>query len=55
MAERMLRMARDPELAEMFGRAARKRIETHFSMERSIAGLWRILEACMTESLEEVR
>jgi glycosyltransferase involved in cell wall biosynthesis len=44
MGERMLKLARDPELADRLGRAARQRISTHFTMESSIAKLWHIIE-----------
>lgn len=46
MAHHMLRITRDPELAGRFGRAARLRVETHFSMEGSIAELWKIIYSC---------
>lgn len=46
MAQHMLRVARDPELAGRLGRAARLRVEAHFSIERSITGLWRIIQSC---------
>jgi len=47
MADRMLQLARDPALAAALGKAGRQRIERHFSMERSIAGLWQILAGCL--------
>jgi glycosyltransferase involved in cell wall biosynthesis len=40
MAEHMIQLAREPELARRLGCAARKRIETEFSMEKSINCLW---------------
>ncbi len=47
MARHMLRMAQDPVLAAKIGQGARKRIEDHFSIERSISGLWRVIESCL--------
>jgi len=47
MAKHMLQMAQDPALAAKIGQAARKRIEDHFSIERSISGLWRVIESCL--------
>jgi colanic acid/amylovoran biosynthesis glycosyltransferase len=47
MAEAMLRLARDPELAARMGRAARQRAAENFSSERSIAGLWSIIESAI--------
>lgn len=47
MAQRMLRLTGHPELAGRLGRAARQRVSRHFTMERSIAGLWQIInEGC---------
>jgi glycosyltransferase involved in cell wall biosynthesis len=45
MAERMLRLARDPALASRLGASGRRRVQAGFTMERSLAGLWAILEA----------
>lgn len=45
MAERMLQLANDPELASRLGLAARKRISTEFTMAKSITNLYEIL--CM--------
>ncbi|MEA3377274.1 MAG: glycosyltransferase, partial [Chloroflexota bacterium] len=47
MAEGMVRLASMPDLAGRMGAAARKRIEEHFSMEKSIANLWRIITSAM--------
>jgi len=47
MAAHMLRMVHDPELARKLGAAARYRIESNFSMERSIRKLWSIIEVCI--------
>ena len=46
MAARMLRLARQPDLAMTLGRAARRRIESHFSIGLSIGRLLSILQAC---------
>jgi glycosyltransferase involved in cell wall biosynthesis len=47
MANNMLQLIRDPELAGQMGRAARLRIENHFSQEQSDGRLWAIIEECM--------
>jgi glycosyltransferase involved in cell wall biosynthesis len=47
MAKHMLELVEDPALAARLGQAARKRIEGHFSMERSISELWRVIESCI--------
>lgn len=44
MAERMLSLARKPQLAERLGTAARRRICIEFSIERSVGNLWRIIK-----------
>ncbi len=44
MAEHVAQLARDPELASRLARAAREHIAAKFSMEKSITGLWRIIE-----------
>ncbi|NJN67991.1 MAG: glycosyltransferase [Chloroflexaceae bacterium] len=44
MAEAMIRLARDAALAADLGRQAREHVQHHFSMDRSIATLARILE-----------
>ena len=49
MAQCMLRLAEDPVLAGRLGDAARARIKSFFSMERSIAELWRIIQSCVRE------
>ncbi|NIS70625.1 MAG: glycosyltransferase [Proteobacteria bacterium] len=43
MADQMLRLAKDADLAARLGRAARKRVFTEFSMEKSIGQLWEIM------------
>jgi glycosyltransferase involved in cell wall biosynthesis len=45
MAEKMLCLARHPELAGLLGHAARDRVAGHFSIDRSIARLWWILQS----------
>ena len=45
MAEYMLKLAEDPELAASMGNAARKRVCAEFSMEKSIGNLWHIIES----------
>jgi glycosyltransferase involved in cell wall biosynthesis len=47
MAERMLHLARSPELAGELGRQARLRIKSHFSIEHSLNRLWSIIESCI--------
>ncbi|MFZ1689157.1 MAG: glycosyltransferase [Flavobacteriales bacterium] len=43
MASNMLVLARDPQLAMEMGKAGRANVEAHYTVERSIAGLHRIL------------
>ena len=50
MADRMLRLARDPALAAQLGSAAREWICSEFSMEKSINNLWRIIEEAIEKS-----
>jgi glycosyltransferase involved in cell wall biosynthesis len=45
MANHMALLARNPNLASTMGENARVRIQTFFSMERSLKGLYDILEA----------
>jgi len=47
MAKYMLEIAEEPALAARLGQAARKRIEEHFSLERSISELWGVIESCL--------
>jgi len=47
MAAGMIRLLGDPELAGRLGRAARERIQSHFSKERSDDCLWRIIQSCI--------
>ena len=44
MAEAIIALAKDVELASKLGKAARERISENFSMERSIKNLWNVLE-----------
>jgi colanic acid/amylovoran biosynthesis glycosyltransferase len=43
MAGCMIRLAKDPAMATMLGKAARERISAEFSMEKSIGKLWNII------------
>ena len=47
MAECMLRMIKEPELAGRMGAAAQKHIRINFSRERSLGQLWNIIESCI--------
>lgn len=47
MTERMLLLARDADLAADMGAAARQRVTTQFSMDKSIEGLWRIIRSTL--------
>ena len=44
MSDRMLRLCEDPSLARKLGRAAKELIRTHYSMDKSISNLWRIIK-----------
>jgi glycosyltransferase involved in cell wall biosynthesis len=50
MADRMICLAKDPDLARRLGLAARERIEHSFSIERSIDQLSKIIESCVAGS-----
>lgn len=50
MAQAMIRLAQDPELATRMGQAGRRRVEEHFSIEQSIANLWHIIESAIEDS-----
>jgi colanic acid/amylovoran biosynthesis glycosyltransferase len=50
MAERMIRLATQPDLAAAMGAAAQCRIREQFSIERSLGELWRIIESCIAKS-----
>ena len=47
MADRMLELAQDPELAAYMGRRARERICAEFSIEKSIGRLWEIIKSAI--------
>jgi glycosyltransferase involved in cell wall biosynthesis len=47
MADRILRLIKDPLLAAQLGQAARQRICAEFSMEKSISGLWSIIDTAI--------
>jgi glycosyltransferase involved in cell wall biosynthesis len=47
MAENMLRLAQESELARKLGKTARQRIESHFSEGCSDRRLWEIIESCI--------
>jgi colanic acid/amylovoran biosynthesis glycosyltransferase len=47
MADHMIRLAKDPQLAASLGSAAREWISAEYSMEKSINRLWSIIEAAM--------
>lgn len=49
MARGMIRLARDPNLAESLGLAGRRHIEQHYTLERSIGGLATALAAAVRE------
>ncbi len=49
MADRMLRFAVDPALAEKMGEAARRWIESEFSTAKRVGNLWKIIESCLPE------
>jgi len=51
MAEHMIRLARDPQLANDFGKAGREWVSSEYSMEKSINKLWSIIEASISESV----
>lgn len=45
MSDRMLQLARDPELAGRMGRAARKRAEAHYTLDRHLNQLAEMIES----------
>ena len=53
MGRQILRLLRDPELAEAFGHAARQRVEMQFSATRSIDRLWTIIKNCSAAALPQ--
>ncbi len=48
MSEHMIRLIQEPERAGQLGRAARQRIETHFTIEQSLGQLSEVINACVT-------
>jgi glycosyltransferase involved in cell wall biosynthesis len=50
MATHMLLLARDPETAARFGESARIRVSDMFSVEKSIASLWKIIESTIVSA-----
>lgn len=55
MAEHMTRLANDPQLAAEMGKAGREWISAQYSMEKSIARLWSIIETAMSTSVSAGR
>lgn len=53
MAENMLRLIRQPQLASEMGCAARRHVENNYSMDISIRGLWSILSECAERSVTD--
>ncbi|MBI81835.1 MAG: glycosyl transferase family 1 [Planctomycetaceae bacterium] len=49
MAASMIRLANDPRLARTLGQAGRHRVQQHYSVERSMGELCRILESCLPD------
>jgi len=47
MAGHMRRLVADPEYAGELGAAARMHIATSFTMQRSLGGLWEILQSAI--------
>ncbi len=52
MAGHMLRLAMDAELAAGLGRSAREHVAMHYSIEKSVADLWRIIAGTMGPGTE---
>jgi glycosyltransferase involved in cell wall biosynthesis len=50
MAQHMVRIAQEPELAGMMGRAARAHIQKNFSKQQRTGSLWSIIESCINQS-----
>lgn len=50
MAEQMVRLAKDPQLAASLGNSGRDWIKSEFSMQRSIENLWTIIETAIQHS-----
>jgi colanic acid/amylovoran biosynthesis glycosyltransferase len=49
MAAHMVAVLRDAAFAGRLGAAARRHVGEHFSMDRSIERLWRVIEGCLVE------
>ena len=49
MAERMIQLAEQPELARILGSAAREHITRNFSKQHRIRNLWNIIESCIAQ------
>jgi len=47
MAQHLLQLAREPELARRLGQAGRVKIRAEFSMEKSISQVWMRMKDCM--------
>lgn len=47
MAQHMIRLAQEPELAGKMGKAAREHIQKNFSKELRIGNLWSIINSCI--------
>jgi glycosyltransferase involved in cell wall biosynthesis len=47
MAQHMIRLAKDSALAASLGKAARERILTEYSMDKSIQNLWAIIDSTL--------
>jgi colanic acid/amylovoran biosynthesis glycosyltransferase len=47
MADLMIKIAGDAELAGRLGKAARTRVEAEFSSDKRLGNLWRIIEQCV--------
>ena len=52
MAEAIITLAKDVDFANKLGRNARKKISSHYSMEKSISNLWNILETTVSKHSE---
>jgi glycosyltransferase involved in cell wall biosynthesis len=53
MAEKLLRLMRDSQLAGQMGQAARTHIAANFSREKRLGQLWGIIESCIDHSQKE--
>lgn len=47
MAQAMIKLGKDPNLAMKMGKAGRKLVEERFSMDKSINSLWRIIQSAI--------